>query len=258
MRAEQYQSLCYYQFDLLDGVRHAIFTRQGGVSPAPWDSLNVGGTVGDSVASVRRNHELMCAALGLSPQRTVTTWQVHGNEVVIAQGPVAGRRWLAQADGLITDQPDLGLVMRFADCVPLLFYDAQRRVVGIAHAGWRGTVRGIAANMVRAMGRAYGCRPADIAVGIGPSICGQCFQVGEEVVQAVYDYFGTNHDLVRRDPDDGTAYVDLWAANALDLRRAGVERISISHVCTYQHTDQFYSFRAEKGQTGRFGAIIAL
>lgn len=258
MHAVYHQSLCYYQFEQLQDVRHGIFTRLGGVSQAPWDTLNIGGTVGDDLVAVRRNHELMYQALGLSADCIVTTWQVHGADVVIAQKPVTGRRWLAQADGLITDQAGLGLLMRFADCVPLLFYDPHRRAVGIAHAGWRGTVRGIAANVIKAMQSAYGCRPSDIIVGIGPSICGRCFQVGEEVVNALADYFGDTEGLVRRNPDDGSAYVDLWAANERDLRRVGVQHISVTHLCTYQHTNQFYSHRAEKGQTGRFGAVIAL
>lgn len=239
-------------------VRHGLFTRHGGLSPAPWHGLNLGGTVGDAVETVRANHALMYEALGVNAARAVTVWQVHSADVVVAQHPIPGRRWLALADGLITDQPDTPLVMRFADCTPILFYDPARAVIGIAHAGWRGTVQGMAANMIRAMQQTYGCRPLDIQAWIGPSISGACFQVGEEVVTAVNDYFGTLDGLMRRDAADGTAYVDLWAANALDLRRMGVEQIYLSGVCTMQNTQDFFSHRGEQGRTGRFGALISL
>ncbi len=251
-------SLIYYQFESWPKLAHGIFTRHGGVSAAPWASLNLGGNVGDSPAAVRRNHELMYEALGVDESRTCSVWQVHSADVILADNPVRGRRWLALADAMVTDRPGTPLSMRFADCVPLLFHDPVRRVIGMAHAGWRGTVQGVGANTVRTMVEAYGCKPADIQAGIGPSIGPECYQVGEEVVTAVEDYFGTVDGLIRRDPRDGTAYLDLWAANRLDLQRAGVEQIEVAGVCTAAHTDEFYSHRAEQGRTGRFGAVIAL
>jgi copper oxidase (laccase) domain-containing protein len=104
----------------------------------------------------------------------------------------------------------------------------------------------------------YGCKPVDIQAGIGPAIGPQNYQVGEEVVDAVQNYFGTTGGLVNRSPVDGTAYLDLWAANALDLQRAGVEQIEIAAMCTVEHNDEFFSHRAEKGRTGRFGAVLSL
>ncbi|MCU0512694.1 MAG: peptidoglycan editing factor PgeF [Anaerolineae bacterium] len=262
MQAIERDGLRYYQTAAWAAdwatVKHGIFTRHGGVSAAPWGSLNVGGTVGDAVAAVRQNHLKMYAALGVNPAAAVTTWQVHSADVVLAITPLHGRRWLAQADGLITDKPGLVLAMRYADCTPLLFYDPVRRAAGLAHAGWRGTVQGMAARMVQALQQAYGCRPADLQVIIGPSISQACFQVGEEVVQALAGYFGTVDGLVRRDPADGTAYADLWAANRLDLERCGVTQIEIAGLCTMQRTDEFFSHRGEKGRTGRFGAVMAL
>lgn len=250
--------LRYYRSPLWPQLKHGIFTRHGGHSPAPWASLNVGGTVGDDRAVVRRNHERMYEALNVDGTRACTTWQVHGADVVTVQGPVRGRRWLAQADGLVTDRPDTPLVMRYADCVPLLFHDPARGVIGLAHAGWRGTVMGMAANMVRVMAGFYGCHPADIQVLIGPSISRQRFQVGPEVVAAIQEYFGTLEGLHSTDPQDGSSYVDLWAANALDLRRAGVEQVAVAGLCTYQRTDEFFSHRAEHGRTGRFGVVMSL
>ncbi|MBZ0277422.1 MAG: peptidoglycan editing factor PgeF [Anaerolineae bacterium] len=258
MRRVEHEGLVYYQFEMWPELRHGIFTRHGGSSQAPWASLNMGGNVGDAPQAVRQNHIRMYAALGLNESRACTVWQVHSTDTIIAQGPVPGRRWLALADGIVTDRGDTPLAMRFADCTPLLFYDRAQGVIGMAHAGWRGTVQGMAAGIVRTMVQAYGCRPGNIQAGIGPSIGPERYQVGEEVVQAVRDYFGETDGLIRRDPADGTAYLDLWAANRLDLERAGVEMIETAGICTATHTDEFFSHRAEKGRTGRFGAVLSL
>jgi YfiH family protein len=256
-RIEQH-GLVYYKFDQWSGLRHGVFTRHGGVSTDPWASLNLGGNVGDSSANVRCNHERMYAALDVNGERACTVWQVHSADVIIADAPVRGRRWLAAADALITDREGVPLSMRFADCVPLLFFDRVRGVIGIAHAGWRGTIQGVGSNTIRTMQQAYGSRPGDIQVGIGPSIGVANYQVGEEVVKAVEAYFGRIEGLIRRDPDDGTAYLDLWAANRLDLERVGVEDIEVSGICTAERVDEFFSHRKEKGRTGRFGAVISL
>ena len=258
VRRIEADGLAFYQFALWPHLTHGIFTRHGGVSQAPWASLNVGGNVGDDPRAVRHNHERIYAALGVPDARACTVWQVHSADVVIARGPVRGRRWLALADGMVTDRADTPLSMRFADCTPLLFHDPRRGIIGMAHAGWRGTVQGVSRRVVELMARSFGCRPADIEAAIGPSIGPERYQVGEEVVAAVQDYFGTTEGLIRRSPDDGTAYLDLWAANRLDLERAGVERIAVAGLCTAQRTDEFVSHRAERGQTGRFSAVMAL
>jgi YfiH family protein len=250
--------LTYYQFSQWSGLTHGIFTRSGGVSQAPWASLNMGGNVGDDPKAVRHNHERMYAALGVADSRACSVWQVHSADAVLADGPVRGRRWLALADGMVTDRPGIPLSMRFADCTPLMFYDPVQGVIGIAHAGWRGTVQGMGGNVVRLMARAYGCKPANIQAAIGPSIGPEHYQVGEEVVAAVYEHFGTTDGLIRRDSADGTAYLDLWAANHLELERAGVEQIEVAAICTVRNNHEFYSHRAEKGRTGRFGAVICL
>lgn len=255
-RVEQ-QGLAWYEFESLPVV-HGIFTRHGGVSAAPWASLNLGGNVGDDPAAVLENHRRMYAALGLNRDRACSVWQVHSADIVYAPGPAAGRRWLAAADGLITDQPDTPLSMRFADCTPILAADVRRGAIGIAHAGWRGTVQGIGGALVRAMTTAFGSRPADVHAVIGPAIGSARYQVGEEVVAAVNAHFGAGHGLIRRDEADGSAWLDLWAANKLDLERAGVAGIETAGLCTSEHTDDFFSHRGEAGRTGRFGAVISL
>jgi YfiH family protein len=252
--------LIYYRFARWPLV-HGVFTRLGGVSRPPWASLNLGSTVGDDPRAVQRNHELIWNALRLDGARACTVWQVHGADAVVATPPPVatpnGWRWLARADGLVTDRPGLPLVMRFADCVPIFLYDSVRGAIGLAHAGWRGTVAGVGPSTVHAMQRAFGSQPADIWAGLGPSIGPECYRVGVEVVAAVRGSFGDVEGLVGQ-AEDGSAHLDLWAANRLALERAGVEQIEVAGLCTACHTDEFYSHRAERGRTGRFGAVLAL
>lgn len=253
-----FNNLRYYRFSSLPHVKHGIFTRHGGISPAPFASLNLGGTVGDEVEHVHANHDLMYEALKVDRNHTVTVWMVHGTDVVIADRPVQGRRWLTHADAMITDKPGVSLVMRYADCTPIFAHDPVKGAIGIAHAGWQGTVKGVAANLIRAMMQAYDSYPADIIAGIGPSIGPERYQVGEEVVAAVQAHFSTTEGLIRRHPDDGTAYFDLWEANRRELMREGVEQVEIMGLCTATHTEDWFSHRAEKGKTGRFGAVLTL
>lgn len=259
-RIEARQGPVYYQFEQWpegDGLVHGVFTRLGGVSAAPWASLNVGSTVGDDPQAVRRNRERMYAALGIESGQTCTVWQVHSAETVIVTEPTPERGWIARADGMVTDRPGLALVMRFADCVPILFYDPVRRVIGLAHAGWRGTVLGAAASVARTMIEAFGCRPQDIQAGIGPSIGPARYQVGQEVVAAIRQAFGAADGLIHH-AGDGVAYLNLWEANRRALRDLGVSQVEVAEICTASHTTEFYSHRAEGGRTGRFGTVIAL
>lgn len=249
----------YYQFDKWQhqAFEHGIFTRHGGVSQTAFASLNVGGTVGDDLSAVAENHRRMYASLGLVPEQTTTIWQVHGNDVVVAEGNQPQRKWLTRADAMITDKPNVGLAMRFADCVPILFYDPQHHALGIAHAGWRGTVTKIVQHTVEAMQNVYGTNPAELQVGIGPSIGPDHYQVGEEVVVQVHANFEHTEDLITR-AEDGSAYLDLWTANELSLQEIGVHSIERANICTATYTDEFYSHRAEKGKTGRFGVVMVL
>lgn len=249
----------YYQFDQwagADAVIHGVFTRIGGVSRAPWRSLNVGSTVGDDPQAVERNRALMYEALGLNSGQVHTVWQVHGVRTIVATEPLAAGAVLEQADGLVTDRPGLALVMRFADCVPVLLYDPTRQVVGIAHAGWRGTVAGVATSVVQTMREQFGCRPEDIQAGIGPSIGPDEYQVGEEVAAAVRENMPDPESLLAR--SNGAFQFDLWEANRRILEASGVTQIELAGISTARRTDEFYSHRAEHGRTGRFGAVICL
>lgn len=248
----------YYQFDSFnDKVCHAIFTRRGGASPKPWASLNMGGTVGDDPLRVTTNRQAALATLGRETTSVFDVWQVHSAEVVIGTSPHPVGTPHQRADAILTDKHGLTLMMRFADCVPVFLYDPRHHVVGIAHAGWLGTVRGIIKATIEALKINFHTNPADLLAGIGPSIGPDHYIVGEDVVNQVKEAFsGDASELLIRN-DDQTAF-DLWAANRLSLERAGVNHIEVSGLCTACNTEDWYSHRAEQGRTGRFGAIIAL
>ena len=252
--------LVYYQFDRFvedgRGLEHGCFTRLGGVSRSPWQSLNTGHTVGDDLEHVRENHERICRALGIRRGELVSPHQVHSATVQVVGGQDRGRV-CEKTDALITDTPGVYLMLRFADCVPVLFYDPVRRAVGLAHAGWRGTVKCIARETVRRMGEAFGCRPADIRAGIGASIGPCCYEVGGEVVDAAREAFPDAPHLLSRQAS-GRWHFDLWAANRYQLALEGVMQVEAAGLCTACRTDEWFSHRAEKGQTGRLGAVIGL
>ena len=246
----------------------AVLTRHGGQSAAPWATLNLGHRVGDDPGDVAANHERVYAALGLSAERVVTVHQVHGDRVARVT-PADGGRLIPATDALISDAPGLALLLRFADCVPVLFYDPVRRAVGLAHAGWQGTLAGIAGKTALAMQTLLGCRARDIRAGIGPSIGPCCCEMGPEVLaqfRAVYADLDAYLTPVGESagghggppPLEGKARLDLWRLNARQLAQAGVEQIEIGGVCTVCQTKDYYSHRGEHGRTGRFGALIGL
>ncbi len=202
----------------------------------------------------------LAEALGISPEALVSTRQVHRDEVVVVPGPAYGC-WRSGrgADGLVTNVPGLYLLGYFADCVPILAYDPVRRVVGLAHAGWRGTVLGIAGRLVEVMEQTFGTAATDLYAGLGPSIGPCCYEVGEEVIASVRAHLPDPETLLRPGRP-GHAYFDLWAANRQALRRAGIpeEQIELSGICTSCRVERFFSYRREGGLRGLFGAVIGL
>ena len=259
MERIQNKGLVYYRFDSLarhQEIVHGVFTRLGGVSQPPYASLNTGHTVGDDLAAVEANHERLCQALGIARSAIATARQVHGNRVALV-GPEDRGRIIQATDALLTDVPGVALMLRFADCVPLLFYDPAHHAIGLAHAGWRGTVEGLARNTALAMAEAFGSRPQDLVVGLGPSIGPCCYAVGEEVARAVRASL-PGGDRLLRSWDDGTLHFDLWAANRWGLAELGIGRIEVAGLCTACRVDEFFSHRAERGRTGRFGVVIGI
>ena len=250
--------LRYYSFDIFSSaVIQAIFTRRGGVSPTPWASLNLGGSVGDDPVRVAENRIRVFQTMERDPASLHDVWLVHGIDVVYADAPRLLEHPAAKADILLTDNPDVSLYMRFGDCVPIMFHDPIKKVIGLAHAGWMGTVNGVAKAAVEGMRSRYGCKPGNIIAGIGPSIGADHYEVGTDVILQYREKFNHNADQVLQSRN-GSTFLDLWTANSIQLRNAGVEQIQISGVCTACHLDDWFSHRAEKGKTGRFGALMAL
>lgn len=254
------------RFDSLDlpGVVHAVTTRLGGVSQPPHDTLNMSWARPDDPLAVRENRRRVYAALEIDPARVVQAGQIHSNSVLVVEEMHAGRGALERAsvlpphDALITRQPDLYLLACFADCTPLFFVDPVQRAVGVAHAGWQGTVKQIGAATVEAMRAAFRTNPADLRVGIGPSAGPCCYNVWPHVADHIRTVFSDQPDVLQTRGDH--TFFDLWAANRATLIASGVlpEHIEISRICTIDHADRFFSHRASGGNTGRFAALIGL
>jgi len=168
--------------------------------------------------------------------------------------PVAIR--CTATDILLTDQPGIALVQRFADCVPLVLYDPGRQVLALAHTGWRGTVQGVALEAVRAMAQAFGSHPGDIVAGVGPSIGPCCYEIGPEVAAQVRSNCQQGELFLSQ--ADNAIHLDLWAANCGQLEEAGVDQVEVMRLCTACHNEEFFSHRAERGRTGRFGVMALL
>lgn len=244
-------------------VRHATTTRVGGMSQAPFDSLNVGTTSPDNQEHVAQNRALVSQHLGINAVARLS--MNHGNRVeVFREIPEDGAK-RPTADACITDTPGLSLSITTADCVPILFYcprgQAERPAVGVAHAGWRGTVSSIGAETVRSMVFEYGCSLADIQAAVGPCIQACCFEVDQKVADEFRQRF-PNGNLIRVRPPSPEGEpkfdVDLAEANRLVLREAGIPEanIVVSRLCSSCRADLFFSHRRDRGRTGRMLSLI--
>ena len=248
--------LRWFEFEIFKdepGIVH------GGVRREPWYSLNVPPSAGEERSRVIENRRRILASLPEHESGFFDVWQVHGTEVVIAERPRPADEPHKKADSIITSRGNLAVLMLFADCVPILFFDPVKKAVGMAHAGWQGTVSRVAGAAVRAMADAFLSDPADLLVGIGPSICPEHYQVGQDVIDRVEKTFGANSGLLTHRADS-KAQLDLWRANVQVLIDSGVreDHIEVAGVCTAEHPHDWYSHRGEKGKTGRFASVIAL
>ena len=234
---------------LLGGYRHGFTTREGGTSIGAFESLNLSSTVGDDPALVRENWARVRAATGLAFARVR---QVHGCRVVEVE---AGTEPVEEADAVATSVPGVAACVSIADCVPVLLADTRSGAVAAIHAGWRGTIGGAAAAAVRSLVERHGARPADLLAAIGPGIGPCCFEVSRDLAVRFRDEV----DKVTATPRDHGSRVDLWRANELLLRRAGLPRRQIETVarCTSCEERTFFSHRRDRGLTGRHVAFIS-
>lgn len=237
----------------LDGVVHAISTRDGGVSSGRFATLNVSFSVGDDAANVAENVRRLAGALDTPPGQLFAAYQVHGNRVAVVEEDTPPR---PRCDVLVTAACERTLMMRFADCTPVLLADPVRGVVAAVHAGWRGTAARAAMAAVAAMRDVFGTHPRDVVAGIGPAIGPCCYDVGADVVEA----FADRPWAIRRTERGGTR-LDLWEANRRALVETGVpeRQVEVAGVCTRCSSARFFSHRANGGQpAGRFAAAIGL
>ena len=241
-------------------VRAHVSTRHGGVSPEPWNTLNFSVLRGDTRDRVQENRRRFAEAAGINPEHVTHARQVHGTGVAKVDWEQAGET-LDGCDALITDAVGLPLSTVYADCVPVLLFDPDHHALGVCHSGWRGTVNGAAVATLWAMQAAYSSDPAAMMICIGPSIGRDSYQVGEEVLAlAQAKMVGAERYFHFPDGEEGRPYFDLWQANVGQLVDAGVslEQIEVSGIDTAQHTDDFFSHRAEQGRCGLFAMMAWL
>lgn len=230
------------------GVVHAITSRAGGVSVDRCESLNTSYSVGDAAANVDENLRRAAESIGSRRDDLFAAYQIHGREVTIVDETSTGR---PRCDVLITNSPAKTLMLRYADCTPVLLADTQRPAIGVVHAGWRGSAVRAAGAAVTAMREAFGTDPRDLVAGVGPAIGPCCYTVGDDVRTAFADRPHLFHDN----------RLDLWEANRQALIESGVpsEQIEVAGICTQCHAERFFSHRANGGQpAGRFAALMRL
>jgi YfiH family protein len=228
---------------------HAVFTREGGVSKAPYDSLNVSYDTDDPPERVSKNIEIIKDAIGTKD--LVFMNQVHGKGIlVLRQHDFNGFREPISADAMITDIPQLALMIKQADCQGVLLFDPTKGVVANVHCGWRGNVINILKSVVQKMMSNFGCLAADLVAAIGPSLgpCCSEFIDYEEIFPEAFRRFMTRKD-----------YFNLWEISRYQLLEAGLnnKHIEVAGICTRCRSEMFYSYRGE-GETGRFATVIML
>jgi YfiH family protein len=244
----------------LPGLRHAFFTREGGVSTGLYASLNAGIGSADNAAHVAENRARMAAALGVEPRCLMTAYQIHSPQVIVADEP-----WPVEprprADGIVTRTPGLAIGVTTADCGPVLFAEPQARVIGAAHAGWRGALAGVLEATIAAMER-LGAAREKISAALGPMIRQPNYEVGSDLIERFAAQDGQSGSFFAPAPRAGHALFDLPGYIAARLRRAGLTRIEDIGACTYAEPARFFSYRraTHRGESdyGRHINAIAL
>ncbi len=257
------------EFPLLescDFITHAFSTRLGGVSEGIYSTMNFTFTTGDDVKHVMENYHRMADVLGVDYKRMVLSYQTHTTNVRVITEEDAGKgiikeRDYKDVDGFITDVPGITLVTFYADCVPLYFVDPVHHAVGLSHSGWRGTVHRMGQVTLDKMKETFATRPEDVLCCIGPSICKDHFEVGEEVIDEYDREFDEKWqgDLYYR-KDNGRYQLDLWKANEIILKEAGVrdDHIQVTDICTYCNPDYLFSHRRTGRDRGSLAAFLCI
>lgn len=262
----------YISFPVLSEIpfiRHGFSTRLGGVSTGIFSTMNFGSessSYNDEPANIEENYRRIANSIGVDVNSIVVSKQVHKTKIRLVEETDCGKglfipRDYDEIDGLITNKPNITLVTKYADCVPLFFVDTKNKAIGLTHSGWRGTVLKIGKITVEEMQVAFGSNPEDITAVIGPSICGVCFEIGEEVAvefMSAFPDFEQDHILISK--PNQKFQCDLWAANRAVLLAAGLkpENITVSGVCTSCNSDLLFSHRKTQGKRGSLAAFLAM
>jgi len=237
-------------FAQFPNIAAAQSTRHGGISPLPYQSLNLGKSTADDPANIAENRQRFCAELGFQPAQMAWARQVHGDQIrqATASGGSEG------FDALVTNVPGILLAVSIADCTPILVYDARQQAVAAIHAGWRGTVAEIVTKTMNYMEQSFGTQGIDCFAYIGACIDECSFEVGNEVAEEFTESFK------RFDVERGKFFVDLKKANAAQLHGFGIpqNQVEISPYCTVVHHTDFFSHRKDAGVTGRGMGVIGL
>ena len=260
----------YLSFKALEDtgmVINGFSTRLGGASKGRFATMNFSYSRKDDPADVLENFTRMADALGVERDRMGVSYQTHTTNVRRVTREDEGKgvireRDYRNVDGLITDVPGITLVTFYADCVPLYLVDPVHHAIGLSHSGWRGTVRRMGQVTMDAMKEAFGTRPEDVTACIGPSICRDCFEVGEEVAEAFADAFDPKYRdaLYRANAKPGKYQLDLWKANEIIFQEAGVpkEQIHTTNICTMCNSDYLFSHRRVGEERGNLAAFLSI
>lgn len=257
--------LQYNNFSKEKGIKHFVSTRIGGNSQSLCCGLNLGFKTIDNPQTVIENRYILANSLNIPLANFVVPAQCHTDRIVVISEEDKGKgifeksTALPETDAMITNIAEICLMVFSADCVSILLYDPIKKVIGAAHAGWKGTVNKIAQKTAKEMTRVFGSNPKDLIVGIGPSIGSCCYEIGKEVISAVELNFTNANQLIQPTKND-KAMFNLWEANKVQLTEIGIlsENIEIAELCTYCNPELFFSHRFSNGNTGRFGAGIML
>ena len=253
----------YLSYPLLEetgAVKHGFSTKLGGVSTGSCATMNISTTRGDDPEAVAENRRRIGAAIGVRPEDMTYTHQTHTTNVAVVRAEDRGRRFL-ETDGMVTNVPGICLVTFYADCVPLFLVDPVKKAIGLSHSGWRGTVGKMGKVTVQAMMRQYGSRPEDIVAAIGPSICQDCYEVSEDVIDRFRDSFNEAvwPKLFYR-KENGKYQLDLWRANEEVFLETGIRRenLAVTNLCTHCNQEVLFSHRATGEKRGNLSAFLAL
>ena len=258
--------LTYPLFEKTGVVKSAFSTRIGGVSKGCYESMNLSFDRGDDKDAVMENFQRIASAIGTNCHDMVLSRQTHTANVRVVTEEDKGKgivreRDYTDVDGLVTNVPGICLVTSYADCVPLYFVDPIKKVIGLSHSGWRGTVGKIGKEKVRVMKEHFGCDPADILAAVGPSICQDCYEVSGDVIEKFKEAFDEKDwDNLFYRKNNGKYQLDLWKANESVFRESGIckEHIAVTNVCTHCNSKILYSHRETGDKRGNLCAFLAL